>query len=185
MKQIGLLCVLAACKLQTSSSSAGGMFPSQASGPTSSDGGPPGGPVTDVAKDCSAAHDHCVRGTWFSSAGTIGKERAYVYDHNTPVYQYQGKWYAWDGTLQEGGTAYSSKPATIASLETAHNVIAWEPPDPAGEIVVPRNEKEALVDGQWTFLASYEVDATTNTVVGHHSYPISSARVLGDPITIE
>jgi hypothetical protein len=131
----------------------------------------PGGPISAEPRDCSAAHDHCMRG-----GGYIGSD--------IPVFLLDGKWYRWHGEEQTGAVD-ASAPATAASLRSGRHVWVFRDPHdhslavPAVYTVVPRSEQDALGEGAWHTTLVSDVDEAHGTFVGDEGfvYAIGVARV--------
>ena len=131
----------------------------------------PGGPISAEARDCSAAHDHCMRG-----GGYIGSD--------IPVFALDGTWYRWHGEAQ-GGPVDATAPATAATLRGAHHVWVFRDPHdhalvvPAVNTAVPRSEKDALGEGSWRTTLVSDVDDAHGTFTGDEGfvYAIGVARV--------
>ncbi len=139
----------------------------------------PGGPLSSDARDCSAAHDHCMRGeAWFASGfsdeqGNPGMRPAFTVD---------GKWYLWSGRPVDGGTAYRTKAATAATLLSGRQAIVFSPGKEAGAGKLPRTEREALTSRRWSVVGIWEVDASAGTFTSDRgTYSIDMARIPSDP----
>ena len=140
---------------------------------------PPGGPLSDDERDCSAAHNHCMRGNGWMATGFSGPGD--IMSPGTAVFPFDGHWYAYTGE-QADNTIYRTKPATAAEIQSAR--IVWVLVDvhnDSGDVKsrLPNSEKDALTTRRWQMLAGIQsVDAKAGTFVSDRTtYSIGAARV--------
>ena len=131
---------------------------------------PPGGPVSAEPRDCGPAANHCLRGEAYLASGFVDGMRV--------VFPFEGKWYTFDGTLVDGGTAYPTRPGTAATLQGARLVYRFQSPDVMGEKRVPTSESEALL-GKWLVAEVWELDAANGMYKNRDSkmHPIAGTRI--------
>jgi hypothetical protein len=137
--------------------------------------GVPGGAPSREPRDCSAAHDHCMRGeAWFASGFMDENGTAAM----RPVFEQGGKWYPWSGRLVDGGTAYRTKVATADTLVDGRQAIVFS-------AKLPRTELEALTSKGWIVVAVWKIDGAAGTFdTDRGTYRIDAARILFDPRSI-
>ena len=141
---------------------------------------PPGGPLSTAAADCSAAKGHCLRGTYFANTGRTGSGRGAL----TPVFIFEGMFYTWDGKPTDRlDAAFRNTAATPQNLVGARQVVVFEPSKQTDFNEIPRNEWEALVDGNWntTTADTDGINAAAGTFENKNlvaTYKIGSSRVM-------
>lgn len=139
----------------------------------------PGGPLSDEQRECTAAHDHCLRSQWFVTGysnhrGSRGMQ---------PVFEFEGKWYLWTGKRVTGGTLYRTTRATASTLKVARQVLAYWPPENELTPRLPVSEREAMTSDRWSALIVSEIDAATGTFTSDGvTHQIDAARVISDPV---
>lgn len=139
----------------------------------------PGGPLSDAKRECTAAHDHCLRSQWFVTGALTHRGGAGM----APVFEFEGKWYTWTGERVTGGTLYRTTSATTSTLKVARQALAYWPPE--NELVppLPVSEQDAMTSNRWSVVIVSEIDAAAGTFTsGGVTHQIDAARVVSDPV---
>jgi hypothetical protein len=138
----------------------------------------PGGPISDAPADCGPEHNHCLRGNaYFMYGSSLAL---------SPVFEFQGKWYTWEGRQVDVGHVYRTRPVRADTVRAARFLFVYAEPIDGRNLrdtnvygILPTSERDALTSGRWTGVRGIkEVDAAHGTLLddANMRFRLSSVR---------